>query len=149
MQQNTLTCCSFMKWYCNHCNLLVVVSVGWSYPISECVESTRKLALTHWGQDKMAINFPEDIFKCIFLNENVWISIKISLKFVPQGTINGIPSLVQILAWRWPGDKPLSEPMMVRLPMHIYASPGLNELSDAVSRMVTKNQKLTCMHCSF
>ena len=27
--------------------------------------------------------FPDDIFKRIFLNENVWISIKISLKFVP------------------------------------------------------------------
>ena len=30
-----------------------------------------------------------------------------------------IPALVQIMAWRWPGDKPLSEPMMVWLPMHI------------------------------
>ena len=28
-------------------------------------------------------HFSDDIFKCIFLNENVWISIKISLKFVP------------------------------------------------------------------
>ena len=27
--------------------------------------------------------------------------------------------LVQIMAWRRPGDKPLSEPMMVRLPTHI------------------------------
>ena len=59
------------------------------------------------------------IFKWIFLNENVWIPIKISLKFVPQGPINDIPALVQIMAWRQPGDKPLSGPMMVRLPMHI------------------------------
>ena len=57
-------------------------------------------------------HFPDDIFKCIFLNENVWISIKISLKFVPKGPINNIPALVQIIAWRWPRDKPLSEPMM-------------------------------------
>ena len=42
-----------------------------------------------------------------------------SLKFVPKGSINNIPALVQIMAWyRW-GDKPLSEPMMVRLPTHI------------------------------
>ena len=34
---------------------------------------------------------PDDIFKCIFFNENVWISIKISLKFVPKGLINNIP----------------------------------------------------------
>ena len=45
--------------------------------------------------------------------------IKVSLKFVPRGLINNIPALVQILAWRRPGDKPLSEPMMVSLPTHI------------------------------
>ena len=45
-------------------------------------------------------NFADDIFKCIFLNENVWISSKISLKFVPKGPNNNIPALVQIMAWR-------------------------------------------------
>ena len=64
-------------------------------------------------------HFADDIFKCIILNENVWIPIKISLEFVPKGPINNIPALVQIMAWRRPGDKPLSEPMMVGLPTHI------------------------------
>ena len=64
-------------------------------------------------------HFPDDIFKCIFLNENVWISISISLKFVPGGPINNMPSLVHIMAWHRPGDKPLSEPMMVNLLTHI------------------------------
>ena len=64
-------------------------------------------------------HFPDDIFKCIFLNENVWIPIKISLKFVPRGPINNIPAMVQIMAWRRPGDKPLSEPMMVSSLTHI------------------------------
>ena len=64
-------------------------------------------------------HFPEDILKCIFLNENVWISIRISLKFVPKGPINNIPALVQITAWRRPGDKPLSEAMIINLPTHI------------------------------
>ena len=64
-------------------------------------------------------HFADDVFKCIFLNENVWISIKISLKFVPKGPINNIPAMVQIMAWRRPGDKLLSEPMMVSLPTHI------------------------------
>ena len=64
-------------------------------------------------------HFPDDIFKCIFLNENAWVSIKISLKFVPKGPINKIPSLVQIMAWRRSGDKPLSEPLMVGLLAHI------------------------------
>ena len=64
-------------------------------------------------------HFADAIFKCTFLNENVWILIKISLKFVPKGPINNTPSLVQIMAWCRPGDKPLYEPMMARLPMLI------------------------------
>ena len=64
-------------------------------------------------------HFPDNIFKWIFLNEDIWISINISLKFVPRGPINNIPTLVQVMAWRRPGDKPLSEPMMVRLVTHI------------------------------
>ena len=64
-------------------------------------------------------HFPDDVFKCIFLNENAWISIKISLRFVPKGPINNIPALIQIMAWRRSGDKPLSEPMMVKLPTRI------------------------------
>ena len=64
-------------------------------------------------------HFPDDIFKCIFSNENVWISIKISLNFVPRGPINNIPALVQVMDWRRPGDKPLSEPMLASLLTHI------------------------------
>ena len=55
----------------------------------------------------------------IFLNENVIISIWISLKFVPKGPINNIPALVQIMAWRRTGNKPLSEAMMASLLTHI------------------------------
>ena len=64
-------------------------------------------------------HFPDDIFKWIFLNGNVWIAIKISLKFVPKGSVNNIPPLVQVMAWRRPGDKPLFEPMMVNLLTHM------------------------------
>ena len=73
-------------------------------------------------------HFTDNFDKCVSLNENVWISIKISLKFVPKGPINNIPALVQIMAWHRPGDKPLSEPMVISSPRHIYASLGLNEL---------------------
>ena len=51
-----------------------------------------------------------DIFKCIFLNKNEWISLEISLKFVHKGPINNTPALVQLMAWRRPGEKPLVEP---------------------------------------
>ena len=64
-------------------------------------------------------HFPDAIFGCIFVNENIQISIRISLKFVPKSPINNIPALVLIMAWRPPGDKPLSEPMMIRLLTHI------------------------------
>ena len=56
---------------------------------------------------------------CTFLNENVWILIKIPLKFVLKGPMNDIPALIYMMAWHRPGDKPLSEPMVVRLPTHI------------------------------
>ena len=73
-------------------------------------------------------HFADDTFNSIFVNENVRISIEFSLKFVPKRSINNIPALVQIMAWRRWGDKPLSEPMMVDY-RRIYASLGLNELS--------------------
>ena len=69
--------------------------------------------LTHWGRDKMAAISQTTLSIAFFGNENVRISIKFSLKFVPKGPINNIPALVQIMAWRRPGDKPLSEPVMV------------------------------------
>ena len=66
--------------------------------------------------------FADDILKWIFLNENVWILLKISLKLVPKVRINNIPALDQIMAWRRPGNKPLSEPKMVWLLTHIYVT---------------------------
>ena len=51
----------------------------------------------------------DDIFKRIFLNENVCISFTISLKFVPKIRIRNIPALIQAMAWYRPGDKPLSD----------------------------------------
>ena len=41
------------------------------------------------------------------------------MKFVPKGSINYIPALIEIIAWRLPGDKPLSEPIMIISLMHI------------------------------
>ena len=49
------------------------------------------------------------IFQTTFSDAFSWMkmygfSIKISLKFVPNGPINNIPALVQIMAWRQTGD---------------------------------------------
>ena len=62
--------------------------------------------------------FADDKFKCIS-NENVWFSIKISLKFVPKGPITNIPALVHIKARRRAGNKLSSESAMVRLLVQI------------------------------
>ena len=61
----------------------------------------------------------DDVFNCIFVNENARISLKISLKLVPEVRIYNIPSLVPIMAWRRPVEKPLSEPMLVNQLTHI------------------------------
>ena len=98
-------------------------------------------------------HFADDTFKCIFLNEIFWIPITIWLEFVPKGPINNISALVQIMAWRRPGDKPLSESMMVSLPTHIcvtrpqwvnplYVRDGVTILNMWISR---NHPKLT--HC--
>ena len=44
---------------------------------------------------------------------------KFHTSFVPKGPINNIPALIQIMAWHLPGDKPLSESMIVSLLTHI------------------------------
>ena len=74
-------------------------------------------ALTHWSRDQIdAISLTT--FSNAF-SRMKWISPTISLKFVPKVRINNTPALVQIMAWRLPGDKPLSEAMMVSLLTHI------------------------------
>ena len=71
--------------------------------------------LTHWGRDKMA-DISQTIFSNAFLE---WKCMDFAwLKCVSQVRINNISALVQIMAWRRQGDKPLSEPMMVSLLMH-------------------------------
>ena len=74
-----------------------------------------KSMLIHWGRDKMAAVLQTTLSNAFFLNKNV----RISLKFVPKVPINNIPALFQIMSWRRPGDKPLSETTMVTLPTHI------------------------------
>ena len=100
------------------CTLCAKCSLGRSWPVTGRVGLAAKPGLNTLGQDKMSAIF-QTIFSNAFSWMNVWISINISLNFVPNGRINNSPALVQIMAWHRPGDKSLSEPMMVSLPMHI------------------------------
>ena len=107
------------------CDLILNVGMGWGNLVTNLViygqwcgpvvcDKFNTLRPRQNGR-----HFAGDTFKRIFLKENVRISIKISLKFVSKSPIDNIPALFQIMAWRRPGDKPLSEAMMVSLLTHI------------------------------
>ena len=75
--------------------------------------------LTHWGQNEIDDSLQTTVSHAFFFKENILIWIKISLKLIPKVSITNIPALVQIMAWRQPGAKQLSEPIMIILLMHI------------------------------
>ena len=59
-------------------------------------------------------HFADNVSKFIFLNEKFCILIQISLKFVAKGSIDKTVALVQVMARRRTGDKPLPEPMLTQ-----------------------------------
>ena len=121
-----------LKCQCgNNCVAHMPVSMHWQ-GMEWCYSYTKSGQLLWVTQRHVSIitlrprqhgrHFADYTFKRIFLNENAIFWNKIALKFVPKGPINNIPALVQIMAWRRPGDKPLSEAMMVSLLTHICAT---------------------------
>ena len=80
---------------------------------------TKRRQVNTLKQRQNGRHLPDDIFKCIFLDEDVWIPIKLSLKFVPKSPIKNTPALVQIMACRLVGAKLLYEPMMIKVATHI------------------------------
>ena len=88
-------------------------------------------------------HFADDIFRCIFLNQNVWFLIKIPLKFVPKGLINNIPALVHI----WLGTVQATVHYLNQWRLiywGIYVSLGLNELTHLpLNKMGLTDDKLT------
>ena len=84
------------------------------YFLSDTGPGLGSLPLTHLPLDKMIAILADHIFRCIFLNEMDKILIQISLKLVPSGQIDNKPAFVQVMVWRWTGDKPLPEPMMAQ-----------------------------------
>ena len=57
----------------------------------------------------------DGIFQCIYFNENFWVLSKTSLKFVPKDPIDNLSALVQVMAWRLAGNKPLPELMLTKM----------------------------------
>ena len=50
-------------------------------------------------------------FKYIFLNETLWFSNKILLKYVPYSVIDKKSAIVNIMAWHLTGNMPLFQPI--------------------------------------
>ena len=61
---------------------------------SQASQSGKYLQVNTLRPEQNWRHFADDIFKGIFLNENVLIPIKIALRFVSKGPINNIPALV-------------------------------------------------------
>ena len=95
---------------------------------------------THWGRDKMAaisqttLSIAFSLMKMLEFQLNFHWSL-------PKGPINNIPALVQIMAWRRPGDKPISEPVMVSLLTHICVTRPQWVKVDSVMDPLTKGQQ--------
>ena len=90
------------------------------------------------------------------MNENVWISNMISLKFISEALIDNKPALVQKMAWCRPGDKPFSGIMLfidacvtrlqcVKWRLHVYLC-----LEDRASYIWVSlyNHKVIMQYCS-
>ena len=76
--------------------------------------SLRILVINSSPPGQNGCHFADVMFKRIFLNENIRISNKISLKCDLWGLIDNMSALVKIIAWCRPGNKPLSEPMLTQ-----------------------------------
>ena len=118
--------------YIARCQVCMGVKVSWLINTPE--------AKTKWQP------FRRRPFKCIFLNENIWILINISQKFVPKRRINNISALVQIMAWCRLGNKPLSDPMMVSLLTHNGLWEMWHDFKRIIFKLIIENCS-SAIHC--
>ena len=106
------------------CHIIGHISVKWEMECCACLLEIRHTSswislLNTLRPRQDGSPFANNIFTCIFFNENCCILNKFSLKYVRKGPIDNNPALVQIMVSLRSGDKPLSEPMMISLPTHI------------------------------
>ena len=124
----------------NHANIPVLVKKSSSIWVNE---PHNLINSSHPGQNGRHCAY--DIFKCIFINEKFYISIRISLKFVPKGpvdkkikigSVNGLaPNRRQAITWT------NADPAHRR----IYTALGGDELRTA-DRMTTTKQSKTKLY---
>ena len=81
--------------------------------LCQCVVAV-KLLINSSPPGENGRHFADDMYKHIFLNENVRIPIQISLTFVPKGPTDNKSALVLVMTWRPTGGKPLPETMLTQ-----------------------------------
>ena len=84
---NSISC-----WFIIHPYYVITCHIF--HPVKATIKGPRWCGINTLRPRQNGRHFADDILKCIFLNENVWIPIEISLKFVPKGPIDNIPALV-------------------------------------------------------
>ena len=114
-----ITCfMKFIPWtngdyLCNRKIFLILFFLGSRIPFIIRRSYANRTVNSSWpGQN--GHHFADEILRCIFVNGKACIVIKTSLKSVRKGPIDNNSALVQIMAWRRIGDKPLFEPMLTR-----------------------------------
>ena len=90
-----------------------------------------RLVLNTFKTRQNGRHFPDDIVKCKSSNENIYFD-KYFTAVCSRGPMNDIPALVQIMAWRRPGDNQLSEAI---------TDTGINDLAIAKER-----ETIICAH---
>ena len=78
------------------------VSQQWQ-PFHQFCFIQNRLYVNSSSPEQNGRHFADDMFKRIFLNENIWISNLISLKYVPWGQIDNMSVLDQIIVCRLDG----------------------------------------------
>ena len=122
----------FMCWFSDICFHWALAREQLYWPLSLlawlCDKHNHVLWFNIFRPRQNGRNFPDDIFKCIVLNENVWISIKISLKFVPSVRL----TIFQHWLRKWLGAVQATSHYMNQwwlVYWRIYMSRGLIELT--------------------
>ena len=84
------------------------------------------------------------------MNEKFCILIRISLEFVPKGPIDNYSALIQVMAWRWTGDKPLPEAMLLNSLTDICGTRGIwvNCVEWSHPYLPKRRISITCAVCN-
>ena len=89
---DVITCPRPWYWHLAH--------KSWCSHNNFCLLDNQYIRLNSSPPGQNGRHFEDDTFKCIYMNENFCISIRISSNFALWSPIDNNPALVQVMAWR-------------------------------------------------